>query len=98
MDDANKELDGVIRDVQELKTSLEFTQDKFDEVNTELKEKEAKIKSIEQQIGNSKQESLFTKLDYIENQCRRTNVLIDGIVDVKEKTGINQRLKFKNYY
>lgn len=28
-------------------------------------------------------EHLLTKLDYIENQYRRTNVLIDGIADVK---------------
>ena len=26
---------------------------------------------------------MLTKLDYIENQCRRTNFLIDGIADEK---------------
>lgn len=32
---------------------------------------------------NSKQEmdKMFTKMDYIEDRCRRTNILIDGIAD-----------------
>ena len=99
MEGTNKRLDGVIRDlirdVQELKTSLEFTQNKFYETNTGCKELGSKIELIEQYIGNSKQEmeGMFSKLDYIGNQCRRTFELM-GLWMKKERTGINQRLKF----
>lgn len=88
MEGTNKRLDGVIRDVQELKTSLEFTQDKLEEMRMGHKEIETKIKSFENNIMNSKQEmdEMFTKLDYIENQYRRTNILIDGIADEKGET------------
>lgn len=88
MEGTNKRLDGVIRDVQELKTSLEFTQDKLEEMRMGHKEIETKIKSFENNIMNSKQEmdEMFTKLDYIENHYRRTNILIDGIADEKGET------------
>ena len=64
----------------------------FDETNTGCKEL---VKLIEQYIGNSKQEmeGMFSKLDYIGNQCRRTFELM-GLWMKKERTGINQRLKF----
>lgn len=85
MDGTNKRLDGVIRDVQEPKTSLEFTQETFEENKMGCTEIETKIKAFETTIMNSKQEldGMFTKLDYIENQSRRTNILIDGIADEK---------------
>ncbi|CAJ1069896.1 hypothetical protein F2P79_016902 [Xyrichtys novacula] len=85
MDGTIKRLDGVIRDVQELKTSLEFTQVKFEEKKMGCTEIEAKIKALETTITTSKQEldAMFTKLDYIENQSRRTNILINGIADEK---------------
>ncbi|KAJ8273262.1 hypothetical protein GJAV_G00099540 [Gymnothorax javanicus] len=85
MDVTNKRLDGVIRDVQELKTSLEFTQAKFEENKMGCTEIEAKIKAFETTITTSKQEldAMFTKLDYIANRSRRTNILIDGIADEK---------------
>ena len=63
-----------------------FTQDKFEEMRMGLKEIE-KRKSFENYIMYSMQEmdGMFTKLDCIENQCRRTNILADGIADEKEE-------------
>lgn len=84
IDGTNKRLDGVIKDVQELKTSLEFTQNKMEEETSGHKEIEAKIKSFESDIMKSKQDidELLTKLDYIDNQHKRKNIIIDGISDV----------------
>lgn len=47
------------------------------------KEAERKIKSFENNRKNLKQEmdGMFTRLDYIENQYRRTNILIDETAD-----------------
>lgn len=71
MDGTSKRLDGVIKDVQELKTSLEFIQEyKFEEIRRGYEQFETKIKSFENNIMNSKQkiDGIFTKLDYIKNQ------------------------------
>ncbi len=74
MDGTNKRLDAVTRDVEELKTSLKYTQDKCEEMRRGYKE----IHSFENNIMNSKQvmDGMCTKLNYTENQCRRTNILI----------------------
>lgn len=87
MDGNAKRLDGVIRDVQELKTSLQFTQGIMDEMKAKKNDIDIKIRSFESSISKSKQEleDLFEKLDHIENQLRRSN-LIDGIAEEKGET------------
>lgn len=88
MDGNAKRLDGVIRDVQELKTSLQFTQGIMDEMKAKKNDIDIKIWSFESSISKSKQEleDLFEKLDHIENQLRRSNLLIDGIAEEKGET------------
>lgn len=88
MDGNAKRLDGVIRDVQELKTSLQFTQGIMDEMKAKKNDIDIKIRSFESSILKSKQEleDLFEKLDHIENQLRRSNLLIDGIDEEKGET------------
>ncbi|CAM4533977.1 unnamed protein product [Leuciscus chuanchicus] len=100
MDGTNKRLDGVIRDVQELKTSLEFTQTKFEEEKMGCTEIEAKIRAFETNITTSKQEldAMFNKLDYIENQSRRTNILIDGIADEKGENWCESEKKVREMF
>ncbi|GAA6080007.1 uncharacterized protein LOC124389821 isoform X1 [Tachysurus ichikawai] len=97
MEGTNKRLDGVIRDVQELKTSLEFTQHMMEEMKSGHKETEAKIKSFENDIINLKRDidGMFSKLDYIENQLKRKNLAIDGITDDKEESwsGLEQKVQ-----
>lgn len=79
----NKRLDDVIRDVLGVKSSLEFTQDKIDMVMTVQKEMETKVKLLETDITKSREEldMMLSKLDYIENQSRRNNLLVDGIAE-----------------
>lgn len=73
----------MIRDVQELRTSLQFTQSIMDEMKAKKNDIDTKIRSFESSISESKQEleDLFENLDYTENHLRRSNLLIDGIVD-----------------
>jgi len=97
MDGTNKRLDGVLRDVQELKTSLEFTQLTMEEMKSGYKETEAKIKSFENDIMKLKCgiDEMFTKFDYMENQHKRKNLVIDGIMDDKEESwsGLEQKVQ-----
>lgn len=88
MDGNTKRLDGVIKEVHELKTSLQFTQGIVEEVTSTYKGTDVKIKAIENDIAKLKKEmeDLFHKLDYLENQSRRSNLLIDGIAEEKGET------------
>ncbi|KAL7375471.1 hypothetical protein ABVT39_018103 [Epinephelus coioides] len=88
LEEINKRLDCVIRDVEEVKTSLEFTQDKLEDMRMGHKQMERKIKSFENNAMSCKLGvyKRFAKLDYSENQYRRINILIDGIPDEKRET------------
>lgn len=85
MDGTNKRIEGVIRDVQELKLSLEFTQHKMEETASKYTEVEDKVKSFDNNAGRVKQdmEDILIKLDYMENQHKRNNIIIDGLEEEK---------------
>lgn len=85
MDGTNKRIEGVIRDVQELKLSLEFTQHKMEETASKHTEVEDKVKSFDNNAGRVKQdmEDILIKLDYMENQHKRNNIIIDGLEEEK---------------
>lgn len=97
MDGNTKRLDGVIRDVQELKTSLQFTQGIMEDMKKGYIDIDVKIKSFESSIAKSRQEmdELFNKLDYIDNQSRRSNLLIDGIAEEKGETVSGLEIKIQ---
>lgn len=97
MEETNKRLDCVIRDVEELKTSLEFTQDKLEDMRMGHKQMKRKIKSFENNAMSCKLGvyERFAKLDYSENQYRRTNILIDGIADEKGETWSDSEKKVR---
>lgn len=69
----------------------------MEEIKSGHKETEAKIKSFENDIMNSKRDidEMFTKLDYIENQHKRKNFVIDGVMDDKEESwsGLEQKIQ-----
>ncbi|KAL0148263.1 hypothetical protein M9458_056409, partial [Cirrhinus mrigala] len=83
VDGTNKRLDGVIRDIQDVKVSLEFTQNNVDGLMTGYKDAESKMRQFEKDIIKSMEEldGFLVKLDYVENQMRRTNIIVDGITD-----------------
>lgn len=77
MDGTNKRLDGVIRNVQDLKTSLEFTQEKMERKSSHT-EMDAKLNSVEKGLAGYKQDvdDMFSKLGHMENQQKRKNIII----------------------
>lgn len=99
MDGTNTRVDGITRYLQKLKTSLGFTQGMFEETRKGYMVIKRKIKSFKNNIIYAKleMEEVFTKLDCTEYQYRRSNILIDGIADEKERTGMNQRRKFNKF-
>ena len=77
MDSVNTRIDILIKDVQCVKSSLEFTQAEVEElVTSDLRVKEVKV-----QI-----EDLGNKLDDLENRSRRNNLCFEGIPESLNET------------
>lgn len=81
LDSENTRADGVIKDVQEVKTSLQFSQAHFED----LRAMEKKVDSFESQLQqlsslctNSELKDLASKSDSFDNQSRRYILMIDG--------------------
>ena len=75
------------KDASDLKASLEFSQKDFDE----LKPCKSKLDEIEADVDdiNNSIDFHIDKLEYLENQSRRNNIRIDGIVEEEENESWN---------
>lgn len=64
------------------------------------REIEKKMNSWKINIMNSKQEmeEMFIRLESIENRCKRTNILIDGIAEENGENWSNQMRKLDKGY
>ena len=87
MDSVNTRIDNLIKDVQSVKSSLEFTQAQVDDLTSaDLRVKEVKI-----QI-----EELENKLDDLENRSRRNNLCFEGIPESLNETWLDTENKIKD--
>lgn len=82
MESTTIRIDGIMKDVQEVKSSLQFSQAQIDD----LREMEKKVGRFESQLLSLPSQSMtceykdvVSKIDYLENQSRRNNVIIDGL-------------------
>lgn len=92
MDSANTRIDGLVREIQDVKANLQYSQKDIDEI----KQLQGKIKSVEDKVQNlaaqiadlSAGTANITseKMDYLENQSLRNNILIDGLSDKATET------------
>ena len=77
MDSVNTRIDNLMKDVQSVKSSLEFTQAQVDELTTS----NFRAKEVQVQI-----EDLGNKLDDLKNRSRRNNLCFDGIPESPNET------------
>ncbi|KAI8518185.1 hypothetical protein Bbelb_042020 [Branchiostoma belcheri] len=75
MESSNKRIDSLMREVQDLKTSLQFSQAEIDSLKASSKD------SNKTSTTTPAEAEIVKKVDYLENQSRRNNIVIDGIVD-----------------
>lgn len=99
METTNKRIDDLVKDVVDYKHSMEFTQTEVDELKRALTVNLSTFKTInvnfdELQITS---EALTSKIDYIENQIRRNNILIDGIQDDRTESWHDTEVKAKKF-
>ena len=100
VDNLVRDVANMSRNVDDLKASLQFSQAEIDG----LKINNAKCMEVGKTISEGLSASqTFTndvsaKLDYLENQSRRSNVIIDGIPDVKSESWSDAEIKVKNVF
>ncbi len=73
------------------------SQKKVDGLMTGYKDVEVKIRQFEKDVIKSKEEldGFLVKLDYVENQMRRTNIIVDGIADEKYENWMKSEVKVR---
>ena len=87
MDSVKTRINILMKDVQSVKSSLEFTQAQVEElITSDLWVKELKVQIEE--LGN--------KLDYLENRSRRNNLCFEGIPDSPNETWQESESKIKH--
>lgn len=94
----NDRFDNLQATVVELKVALEYSQKDIDELKTAQSEQENNMKSHDNEVVLIKDHlnSLTNKLDYIENQTRRNNVIFDGVPESTKETWKESEEKILN--
>ncbi|XP_035693558.1 LOW QUALITY PROTEIN: uncharacterized protein LOC118427744 [Branchiostoma floridae] len=98
-DSTNQRMDNLVREMQDLKSSLQFSQDELKDLKADKDSNLKKIKQLEQDIASRNDDvstGLTEKLDYIENQSRRNNLIFDGIKEEKGETWEQAEMKVKD--
>lgn len=92
MENSHSRIDGLIREVQSLKMSLEFTQSQFDDY---VKKNTNSTSAIQNRMSefstaiidySTTIKDVKDKLDDLENQSRRNNLLFEGIEEEPNET------------
>lgn len=98
MDSTNSRLDAISREVQEIKTSIQYTQKEVDDIKTHNAKQSDNCKSMQSDIWKTC-ESLLTvtdKMEYLEGQSRRNNLVIDGIAELPGETWADTEEKVRS--
>ncbi|CAH1239564.1 Hypp5317 [Branchiostoma lanceolatum] len=88
LESTNKRLDHLVKEVQEIRDSLQYSQKDIEEGKSASSQYEQRINEIEAELSQLKADSTTSvnKMDYLENQSRRNNIIVDGIPDSKEES------------
>lgn len=86
-------VDVVVKDVQEIKTSLQFTQKDVEELKPLQVELEDANKVLDKISKDLTSQSL--KMEYLENQSRRNNIRVNGIPESDSETWEEAEIKVK---
>ncbi|KAI8490236.1 hypothetical protein Bbelb_319740 [Branchiostoma belcheri] len=96
-DSTNQRMDNLVREVQDIKNSLQFSQGELSEVKKASERHTEKLKELESNIATFSKDvsELVEKNDYLENQSRRNNLTFDGIKDERGETWEQSEHKVK---
>lgn len=89
----NSAIDGVVKDVAQLRASLEFSQKNLSDRHAK------KIKSIEDNVSRiqATMKKHIEKTIYLYNQSRRNNMRFEGLLEDNNETWDETEAKVKNF-
>ncbi|MCP4483312.1 MAG: hypothetical protein GY823_01945 [Flavobacteriaceae bacterium] len=95
--DVKEELRSIKKDLTDLKVSLQFTQNKFDESEKKVAAIEQKVKKQSENLFdlNDHADSSDEQLEYLENQSRRSNIRIVGVPEQAAESWDDTETKVK---
>ncbi|XP_041664752.1 zinc finger protein 37-like [Cheilinus undulatus] len=84
LDSTNNRIDGIMREIQDLSNSLQYSRKDIEEIKEANDGDKKAFKDLEQLIKQldstpNQSDRLLERLDYLESQSRRNNIIIDGI-------------------
>ncbi|CAL9687321.1 unnamed protein product [Knipowitschia caucasica] len=87
MDNTNIRLDSIVKDLHDVKVSLQFTDGVVNDLRAEEKRTISKLAAFDTEINStcSELKVLSERLEYFDNQTRRNNILVDGITNEREE-------------
>ena len=98
MDSTNTRLDALTREVQEIRSSIQFTQKDVDEMKIQIVNQSGHCKSMLADIfkNNDGLSAVTDKMEYAEGQSRRSNLIFDGIGEEPGETWAQTEEKVKD--
>lgn len=95
MDKTGTKMEYFTRELQDLKTSLQFTQKEVDDIKAALGTQKEDCSSIRTDLFKVCDSMLTVtdKMDYLESQSRRNNLVIEGVVESPDETWKDTELK-----
>lgn len=99
LDPPTSRLDTIIREVQEIKTSIQFTQKKVDDMKTHNIEPTEHCTSMQAPCILKIRDSLLDvsdKIEYLESHYRRSNLVFDSVPEWPKETCVDTGGMIKN--
>lgn len=100
MSNTTKRVDDLLKELQDLKSSLHFTQKEVDELKVSQKQiKEGWISNVDdlQKLAETML-ALDLKADHLEAQCKKNNIVIDGIPELPNEKWQDSEEKVKHIF
>ena len=86
----NKRFDNLVRnnakEIAELRASVQFTQKDTDDMKQAVRSQSEQVRTNIRGIDAAAQREIEDGIDYIENQTRRNNLRIDGVIESPAET------------
>lgn len=97
MDSTNTKMEEITREIQEIKTSLQFTQKDVDDRKADNAKQTEHCNSMQSDIFKMCDSLLAVtdKMEYLEGQSRRNNLVFDGIMESPGETWAETEEKVK---
>lgn len=88
MDSTNTRLEALTREIQEIKTSLQYTQKEVDDIKSDNTKQADQCNSMQSDLFKVCDSLLAVtdKMEYLEGHSRRNNLVFDGIMESSGET------------